>query len=152
MNRILFVVFVIVSLAACAAAPQSDSNWAIDQQVIYCANTRAGGFVLGDPRVAAGVPIVGPAVVAADEALKEEQACQVVRGLGAVQIASLKEAQLTAVRDGHAVVTGAFTITPHPIGADCVPLETIHTTSGIALREERLCKRRQGGYAPYGAR
>lgn len=137
--------------AGCAVQ-QNNSNWAIDQQVVYCSNTRAAGFVVGDTRTFSGVPILGPTVRASEERLKEEQACQIVRGLGAAQITAIKQAQLNAARGNQTVTSEAFIVTAHPVGADCVPVTTVHRLSGIALRQESLCKLRQGDYAPYGPR
>ena len=55
------LIFCVVAFAggfvACAPQPR-ESNWAIDLQQVYCANTRATGFVLGDPRAFSSVPIV----------------------------------------------------------------------------------------------
>jgi hypothetical protein len=148
-----WLLLALAALASCAP-PQGDSNvdsnWAIDQHMVYCANTRAGGFVAGNPQVLSGVPLIGQVAGAAGRALQEEETCKLVRTLTASDIAALKSAQTMAVKDNHAVIAGPFTITPHPIGADCVPLITLHRPSGQVLRQETLCRNRRGSYAPLG--
>lgn len=147
--RLLLVTF--LALGSCAPR-QLDSNWAIDQQVVYCANTRAGGLVIGNPQAFSGVPLIGQAANATAGILQEEEACKVVRGLRPDDVSQLKIAQAMAARENRALTSGSFTITPRPIGADCVPLTTLHRPSGQALRQETLCRDKQGNYAPLGQR
>ena len=138
-----------LALFGCAMPQQSQSNWAIDQQAIYCANNRVAGFAIGDPRSLTGAALIGLIAGAGAAALAEEQACQLVRSLSVSDIAALKSAQSQAARDGRSAVSGPFLVTAQPIGADCVPITTLHQPSGRSLRSESLCRNRLGEYAPY---
>lgn len=142
-----------LALFGCAMPQQSQSNWAIDQQAIYCANNRVAGFAIGDPRSLTGAALIGPiagaGAGAGAAALAEEQTCQLVRSLTVSDIAALKSAQSQAARDGRSAVSGPFLVTAQPIGADCVPITTLHQPSGRSLRGESLCRNRLGEYAPY---
>lgn len=141
----------LLMLGACAPR-QLDSNWAIDQQAVYCANTRAGGLIIGNPQAFSGVPLIGRAASATAGLLHEEEACKVVRGLRPDDITQLKTAQVAAARENRALTSGPFTITPRPVGAECLPVVTLHRPSGQTLRPETLCRDKQGSYAPFGQR
>lgn len=153
MNGGLWLVGLTAGLAlfGCAMPQQSQSNWAIDQQAIYCANNRVAGFAIGDPRSLTGAALIGPIAGAGAAALAEEQTCQLVRSLSVSDIAALKSAQSQAARDGRSAVSGPFLVTAQPIGADCVPITTLHQPSGWSLRSESLCRNRLGEYAPYSS-
>lgn len=147
----LMVLPILLALGSCTAR-QIDSNWAIDQQIVYCANTRASGFTVGNPQSFAGVPIIGQALNSTAQSLRDEEACKVVRTLSPGDVEELKIAQAIAARENRALPSGPFIITPRPIGADCLPIETLHRPSGQMLRQETLCRTKQGSYAPLGQR
>ncbi len=150
-NRARLLLVALLALGSCAPR-QLDSNWAIDQQVVYCANTRAGGLIIGNPQAFSGVPLIGQAANATAGILQEEDACKVVRGLRPDDVTQLKIIQSMAARENRALTSGPFTITPRSVGAECLPIVTLHRPSGQVLRQETLCRDKQGSYAPLGQR
>lgn len=145
-----------LALAGCTATAVSGvatfgpsaAVWAVDREAEACANTRAGGVVLGDPGAFAGVPLVGGLARAGSDVLEAEATCRVVRTFGPTERARIRAVQASAARSGSRAADGFVAVVPRRAAGGCVALATTHLASGRVLAPERLCPDGRGGFVP----